>query len=159
MPQFQLIDKSAPEFADLDSFTQGYVEAMFWTEEAPGVDTEEFLTDEYQADMTEGRTDGTIPGDVGFTDLHPDFLQSILTDCATFQRDNAADLATAYDRDGYTPERAGHDYWLTRNGHGAGFWDRTELDAEGLGDRLTEACQYTEVNLWFDPDTRAVREM
>lgn len=24
-------------------------------------------------------------------------------------------------------ERAGHDLWLTRNGHGAGFWDRPEL--------------------------------
>ena len=22
-----------------------------------------------------------------------------------------------------TPEQAGHDFWLTRNGHGAGFWD------------------------------------
>lgn len=31
--------------------------------------------------------------------------------------------------DGSTPfECAGHDFWLTRNGHGAGFWDR------GLGD-------------------------
>lgn len=26
------------------------------------------------------------------------------------------------------PEMFGHDFWLTRNGHGAGFWDR------GLGD-------------------------
>ena len=22
-----------------------------------------------------------------------------------------------------TPEQAGHDFWLTRNGHGSGFWD------------------------------------
>lgn len=25
------------------------------------------------------------------------------------------------------PERFGHDFWLTRAGHGAGFWDRDEL--------------------------------
>jgi len=31
-------------------------------------------------------------------------------------------------------ERAGHDFWLTRNGHGAGFWDG---DYEH-GDKLTE---------------------
>ena len=23
-------------------------------------------------------------------------------------------------------EQAGHDFWLTRNGHGAGFWDRSD---------------------------------
>lgn len=33
---------------------------------------------------------------------------------------------------------AGHDFWLTRNGHGAGFWDRGLGD---LGDRLTELCK------------------
>tara|TARA_R110002012_G_scaffold295739_1_gene492457 strand:+ start:107 stop:430 length:324 start_codon:yes stop_codon:yes gene_type:complete len=29
-------------------------------------------------------------------------------------------------------EQAGHDFWLTRNGHGSGFWDRGTLyDSEG----------------------------
>lgn len=28
----------------------------------------------------------------------------------------------------------GHDFWLTRNGHGAGFWDRTEYPN---GDAIT----------------------
>lgn len=32
------------------------------------------------------------------------------------------------------PEQIGHDFWLTRNGHGAGFWDRGLGE---LGDRLT----------------------
>jgi len=31
----------------------------------------------------------------------------------------------------------GHDFWLTRNGHGAGFWDRKELE-DGLGEKLTK---------------------
>jgi len=31
--------------------------------------------------------------------------------------------------------QAGHDLWLTRNGHGAGFWDR---DLGEAGDKLTE---------------------
>lgn len=31
----------------------------------------------------------------------------------------------------------GHDFWLTRNGHGAGFWDRSEIDDE-VGKKLTD---------------------
>lgn len=31
--------------------------------------------------------------------------------------------------------QSGHDFWLTRNGHGAGYWDR---GLEKLGDKLTE---------------------
>jgi hypothetical protein len=27
----------------------------------------------------------------------------------------------------YSAEQVGHDLWLTRNGHGAGFWDRPEV--------------------------------
>ncbi len=50
--------------------------------------------------------------------------------------------------------QAGHDFWLTRNGHGAGFWDR------GLGktgDKLTKLCKlYGETNVWFDPETETL---
>lgn len=35
----------------------------------------------------------------------------------------------------------GHDLYLTACGHGVGFWDRDELAADDLGDRLTEAVQ------------------
>ena len=30
-------------------------------------------------------------------------------------------------RSGYCEEQAGRDFWFTRQGHGAGFWDREEL--------------------------------
>jgi hypothetical protein len=33
----------------------------------------------------------------------------------------------------------GHDFWLTRQGHGVGFWDRKELGKE-LGQALTDAA-------------------
>jgi hypothetical protein len=26
----------------------------------------------------------------------------------------------------FDPDQLGHDLWLTRNGHGAGFWDRSD---------------------------------
>ena len=39
---------------------------------------------------------------------------------------------------GLSPEQIGHDLWLTRNGHGVGFWDRG-LGAQG--DSLTAICE------------------
>lgn len=127
------------EFAALDAFTQAYIEALFWTEEAPGVSTEEW-------NATDDHDGGSIPGDVGFADLAPEALAAIIADCAKFQTDNAADLEEAttggYGSCGrdYGMAEAGHDYLLTRNGHGAGFWDRGLGE---LGDRLTAACRKT----------------
>ena len=34
-----------------------------------------------------------------------------------------------------------HDFWLTCNGHGAGFWDRDELQYQNLGNQLTNLCE------------------
>lgn len=51
----------------------------------------------------------------------------------------------------------GHDFALTRNGHGAGFWDRA---AEGLpqelGDALTAVCESMgQVDLYVGDDGKA----
>lgn len=44
-----------------------------------------------------------------------------------------------------------HDFWLTRNGHGAGFWCR---GTEELGERLTELSQeYEERHLYLNDET------
>ena len=44
-------------------------------------------------------------------------------------------------------ELAGHDFWLTRNGHGAGFWDGDWEDSAGVS--LTEiAKSFGECNLY-----------
>jgi hypothetical protein len=40
--------------------------------------------------------------------------------------------------EGYGYENAGHDLWLTRCGHGAGFWDG---DAGDVGDELSELAK------------------
>jgi hypothetical protein len=45
---------------------------------------------------------------------------------------------------------AGHDFWLTRVGHGAGFWDG---DWPKNGDALTEICKkYKEIDLYVGDD-------
>lgn len=41
----------------------------------------------------------------------------------------------------------GHDLWLTRNGHGAGFWDR---GTGAKGERLTELAKIQgEASIWI----------
>ena len=46
--------------------------------------------------------------------------------------------------------RAGHDFWLTRNGHGAGYWDRGLGE---VGDALTTAAEvYGSCDLYVGDD-------
>lgn len=63
-------------------------------------------------------------------DIEPEALERIVADCAKFQAEN--DISEG------TNKRAGHDFWLTRNGHGAGFWDS---DWPETGDMLTAASK------------------
>jgi len=56
-------------------------------------------------------------------------------DCATFMIScDTQGLLCDYINAGRTMESFGHDFWLTRQGHGAGFWDRGMGD---LGNKLT----------------------
>lgn len=145
MPEFQMNGKFDPAFEALDYFTQGYIEAMFYTEEAPGVTTEE-----WQA--TEDHNEGSFPGDVGFADLAPETLARIIADCKRFQEQNAADLTEAYDNgriNGYDETRAGHDFWYTRNGHGTGFWDS---DLGDVGNKLSNIARHHEVSAYLGDD-------
>lgn len=96
------------------------------------------------------RHSGETPPDVesleGF-ELAPETVINLRAHCEKWLADNYALLALYAEKiapagDGSTPwERAGHDFWLTSAGHGAGFWDRN-LDV--LGDHLTAACEQFE---------------
>lgn len=97
-----------------DEFVRGYIAAVYFTEE----------------------------GDEHHDGLDDASRALAVADCISFQNLAALLLTLAYDRGGYDAGRAGHDFWLTRNGHGAGFWDREELDEGGLGQALTDACNY-----------------
>ena len=119
--------------ASLDAFTRGYIECMLWSS-----------TDE-------SNEQGGEPLDANYDedDLTVDSLRDIVSVCQDFQQAQAALLEAAYkpkewiaekqqfDKPDYDAAHAGHDFWLTRNGHGAGFWDR------GLaqGDALTKAAK------------------
>lgn len=53
-----------------------------------------------------------------------------------------------------TIEQLGHDFYLTRNSNGAGFWDgKIEWNYED-GDKLTEICRnnFDEINIYCEND-------
>lgn len=68
----------------------------------------------------------------------------MVTHAAAFQKENGDDI-------GSNSEQAGHDFWLTRNGHGSGFWDGGW--PEPAATRLTDAAHaYGEFNLYVGDD-------
>jgi len=155
MPKYTLPEMDAPAFQDLPAFVQGYIQAMFFTNQSciPMVD---FHTEESQRLIREGQADGCLPQDAGFLDLHPDALAEIVRDCVEFQKAAAVPLSYVLAIHAgaplYSEEQAGIDFWYTRNHHGVGYWDR---GLGALGDQLTEiAHKAGEVDPWFseEPD-------
>lgn len=58
------------------------------------------------------------------------------------------------DLSGIEPEQLGHDFWLTRNRHGAGFWDRGLGE---VGDKLTRLSHgFGGVELYINPATNKI---
>lgn len=76
----------------------------------------------------------SLEHDYSFDDFSVEARTKMIEDCRKFQAENMTILLAA---DASLP-RHGHDFWLTRNGHGAGFWDRGYGDS---GDKLTAAAK------------------
>lgn len=66
-------------------------------------------------------------------DIDKNGLDKISRDCDLFIKE-CGDLL-----DGEDMDNIAHDFWLTRNGHGAGFWDGDY--EESKGDKLTEIAK------------------
>lgn len=117
------------QFTELDTFTQAYITAMFWTE------------NESLPDPNNVRVGGMDYRDTGrlmelFGILAESTLAAMEADCAKFQTVNADMLAQVG-----TADQNGHDFWLTRNHHGSGFWDRGY--PESVSKNLTDAAHAT----------------
>lgn len=126
---------------DLDDFTRHYLIAALWSSRG---DTTEYLDEGYDLD-----------------DIHPDALQEAFEQCREFQTSAAPELLQAYEfynetgmsahPDAGSPQAcAGHDFWLTRQHHGVGFWAR---GMGPLGDTLTKLVHsFPEVHLYVGDD-------
>jgi len=120
-----------------DEFTQSYITTALWSSN----------------DNSDPSGGEPLDRNYDETDIAPATLRRMAEDCADFQEKNAELLQQAYasgTRDG-NPGHAGHDFWLTRNGHGAGFWDSDY--PQPLGDQLTKAAKgYGEADLYLGDD-------
>ena len=78
-------------------------------------------------------------------ELDEEFLRESLIDCLAFLNANICYLSDNQ------LEQAGHDFWLTRNGHGTGFWDRNDCYKDYLAKRFTDwSKRFGEVVPVFD---------
>ncbi len=122
---------AAPEMPIV--FFNAYVEAALWSSYG---DDGEPLDATYTVD-----------------DIADESLAAMEQDCQAFWRANHEDLGQYRDPKYGAEELGGHDFWLTRNGHGAGFWDRDLPD--DVGKRLTEAAKvFGEDDLYLGDDGR-----
>ena len=119
----------------LETFLTAYIEAALWAE-------------------TDNSTpQGGEPLDANYTrdDIAPQTLEAMRRECTAFYEANAE---TWYER--WSDEEAGHDFWLTRNRHGAGFWARNPgPGSKHIGERLTQASYAAgERDLYIGDDGR-----
>lgn len=97
---------------DLRTFIKHYVAAALWSSTD---DDSEPLDQNYTVD-----------------DIADEAWARIIQDCAAFLWKHYPELTGEWGM-----EQAGHDFWLTRNRHGTGFWDRGKGK---LGRDLAEAA-------------------
>jgi hypothetical protein len=117
-----------------DTFIKSYIEAMLWanvcweteTGDAPA-GQEARLTRQQESDLAK--------------------------DARDFLAKNETDIASLRDFTSDPYGQSGHDFALTRNHHGAGFWDR---GYGAVGKRLTRASEaYGEANIFASIDDRS----
>jgi hypothetical protein len=113
--------------ATLDTFTRAYLECALWTSDPKPRSGEWSERPEWCIDRIDD----------------PSLLRAVEI-CREFQTEHRAILDEVSDTYHTDDARHGHDFWLTRNGHGAGFWGRgydlvPNDDTRDLGEILTEA--------------------
>lgn len=122
----------------LDSFTKAYITAALWS----------------STDNSNEAGGDPLDDNYDVNDIAPETLAKMVADCERFQKIASSMLTEDDCTYGGCPaiEMAGHDFWLTRCGHGAGFWDG---DWPEHGDALTELCQmFGNVDLCVGDDGR-----
>jgi len=115
----------------LDVFTTQYIVTALWSS-----------TDD---------NDKPLDDDYSTQDISQECLDQMIADCAKFQAENNAEIHKCLGSFADNLSTAGHDFWLTRNGHGAGFWDGDW--PQEVGERLTKASKaFGEFNLYVGDD-------
>ena len=98
----------------MDEFLSSYIEAALWS--SIDSDSEDYFNYSYSSE-----------------DLAEKTLKKMRDDCEKFIELNKEDIKGR-------ESQAGHDFWLTRNGHGCGFWETYDWEKE-KGERLTKSAR------------------
>jgi len=142
----QLFESNTEININIEEMVRGYIHSALWTEE---LDSEYGIDDFTKEEIEYIRKDVIV------------FINRVKEIIKKINGDEIIPFINKYSSDSF-----GHDLWLTRNGHGTGFWDRKELDIAFtpsknpydkeyiLGDVLTAiANEMGESELYFEkPD-------
>lgn len=107
----------------LETFTAAYIGCALWSSSVTDVDDVEI--------------------DLTAHEMAPECRSRMEADCASFYAENGDHMED--------DEQGGHDFWLTRCGHGAGFWDGDWPDAVATL-LTTAAVQFGNVDLYIGDD-------
>jgi hypothetical protein len=121
----------------LDEFTLAYIEAALWSTN----------------DNSNEQGGDPLDKNYDIEDIDKDTLKKMVADCAQFQEANDSLIMEENLVNHSYPavERAGHDFWLTRNGHGANFLDGDWCSA--VERKLYDAAkQFGEYDLYVGDD-------
>lgn len=116
------------DYDNLGPMVEGYVECALWSSHYI-----DFMGDEQNFDKFTVR------------DIGVPYLRQMIRDCVVFYWRNRNILETLYWGETYTESQCGYDFWLSRNGHGEGFFDR------GLG-KFGDVLQYSAENQFSPVD-------
>jgi hypothetical protein len=123
--------------ADLEDFFDSYVGAALWSSND-------------ESDESGGEP---MDSNYGPEDIAEETEDKMVADCKKFLDKAWPILEEAPDEIGGEPriEMAGYHFWLTRNGHGAGFWDGRW--PKEIGEKLTKLSKsFGEYNLYVGDD-------
>lgn len=145
--KFRMIDHED----QIQDAIDGVLDALLWATPAfstvldDGTIVEDEKNDQSFSDLNFDRDDVADISLVSVSREVIDFIGSNWADCLLYSESRDFDPSQ-----GSVWSYLGHDLALTREHHGAGFWDRGLGE---LGDRLTEACKpYGEFNMSISCD-------
>ncbi len=117
----------------MDAFTRSYIGAALWST------------------CMSGENDKPLESEYSTEDFAPETLAEMRADCQRFQNENGQQINLFRTVGDNTDSQAGYDFWLTRNRHGAGFWDGGWEKDVGL--KLTNAAHaFGEYELYIGDD-------
>lgn len=118
---------------DLNTFLESYIATALWSSTAYG----------YNKDPDDDQSFESANFDIDA--LSEDCLKSAREDCLSFMQESWGMIKNDL-------SQAGHDFWLTRCGHGAGFWYG---DWKEHGATLTNLSKpYGNVDLYYGDDEK-----